>query len=362
MSLPRPSSLPKLALCSKFVSNPTSGEYAERGQAMDVLFRDMITGTSVQPDVVPVDPSAPPAYQLEEEDIAAVQWAVTTARFMARGAFIEARESELLVDPGNGVKPGTADCLCETERWSADLKSGLVRDYIAQQRAYALGFMDRFFVNSWTIYLLFCDERQMVTLTFERETAIAETQKLMASVKDPEAVATPNDYCDLCELRFRCPQKLELVAWFLRLDPATVNLMDHMGDPEKLGPLMDLTYDIAQDEKGVHAVFKAAGLALWQAGKPLPGWRLQNGNTSESVPAMQLAQLIELLGAPRVLAMMASVTGKKFREAWEMAKPGVPIPDGIIKTNHGSAFLVKKPKSKARAEKTKTEEKTNDNG
>jgi hypothetical protein len=298
-------------------------------------------------------------FMLEEEDISACQWAAVTARLLARGFPLESREEHLKVDPGCGVNPGTADLLCENGGWSADLKSGKVRNYMEQQRVYALGFMDRYFVDEWRVYLLFCDERTLVTLDFKRDSAIAETRTLIASIKDPLAVATPCDYCDWCANRWKCPQKLETVAWFLGLDPAAVDLSS-ITDPERIGSVLALTHAIAKDD-GVHDFLKSVALGLVSSGTPIEGWRLQNGQSSESVQAMQLSQLIDILGAPRVLSMMANITGKKFREMWELAKPGEAVPEHFIKTNHGAAFLVKKAVSKAKKTKAQPQEEEQDN-
>lgn len=331
----RPSSLPKLAECPKYVSSPLAGDAAERGTRMDTFFRALLSEENPAPDAL-----------LEEEDINACQWAAITSRLLARGFPLESREEALKVDPGCGVNPGTADLLCENGGWSADLKSGKIRNYMEQQRAYALGFMDRYFVDEWTVHLLFCDERAVVTLKFDRDSAIAETRSLIAGIKDPLAVATPCDYCDWCALRWKCPQKLEAVAWFLGLDPATVDL-SAITDAECIGPILALTHAIAKDD-GVHDFLKSVALGLVSSGTPIEGWRMQNGQSSESVQAIQLSQLIDLLGAPRVLSMMANITGKKFREMWELAKPGEAVPEHFIKTNHGAAFLVKKAASKAK--------------
>ena len=341
----RPSSLPKLALCPKYVGSEPTGGYADRGTRMDVAFREsIITGT------VPV--------LEDQEELAAVIWAATTAKLLARGSYLEARESELKVDPGCGVNPGTADLLCEGQRWSSDLKSGQVRNYMEQQRAYALGFMDRFFVDDWTVYLLFCDERLLVTLKFTREEAMAGQRSLVASVLDPYAAEQPNDYCDWCANRWKCQTRMESVAWFLGLDPATIDLMAYANDPEKVGALLALTHDIAKDD-GAHDVLKAGALGLIMAGKPVEGWKAQAGRKTETVESIQINQLIELIGAPRVLSLMGNITASKFRAMWELAKGAEePVPAGLIKESHGSAFLVKSKPKKEKATKTKTETKT----
>ena len=123
----RPSMLPKLQKCGHYRPD-VAGEAAERGTLIDFAFRDAINECWGR------------AQQLSDEDLEAVTWAVHTARAYAGGALLVSDERDLKVS-ALGLT-GTADLLCSAGLWSADLKTGQKRDYIAQQAAYALGFMD----------------------------------------------------------------------------------------------------------------------------------------------------------------------------------------------------------------------------
>ena len=96
MSL-RPSNLPKLAVCPCYVSNPEAGPAAARGSALDAVFRARMQGDLSQTDM-PYVPNA--------EDIAAVEWAVTTLKVLAGDAAVITREEDCGVTIPGFEKPG----------------------------------------------------------------------------------------------------------------------------------------------------------------------------------------------------------------------------------------------------------------
>lgn len=190
----RPSALPKLARCGHYQGDPVAGEAADRGTKLDVVFRALIQKQNVS------------VADLDEAERTAVKWAESTAWALAGNHALEARESELRIEAAGMT--GTADLLCEGGRWSADLKTGQIRNYREQQAAYALGFMDRYLVDEWTVYLLFCDAEQVETLRFTLESAteaISQALALYNGSVPPQA----NEYCGWCVKRFDCPARRE---------------------------------------------------------------------------------------------------------------------------------------------------------
>lgn len=329
---PRPSLLPKLAQCPRYESTEFAGAAADRGTAMDSAFRAILSGAHVG-----WTPEADP------DDIAAVKWAVDTSRVLAGGSPLEAREEFLRADSGIAAE-GTADLLCADRLWSADLKSGQVRDYEAQQAAYALGFMDQYFVDSWTVYLLFCDERQVVKHEFSRDGASGLTRSIVAAFNDPFAAPTPCDYCDWCAKRWKCPQKLEAVAWFLGIDPANIDLTTYATDPLKVGPLLDLTHAISKDD-GVHDMLRAGALGLILGGELVPGWRAQAGRVTSTVEPAKLTEL----GIPIPASLLPKLSLSRAESI--CAAGGRELPADIIETNHGQAFLAKTKATKPKKTK-----------
>lgn len=333
----RPSSLPKLAECPRYESEPMAGPAADRGTAMDAAFRAILNGSHVAflPDT-------------NAEDIAAIEWAVGSFRLLAGNAAVTAAESELRVQTPAG--PGTADGACPEKLFSVDLKSGQVRDYEAQMAAYALGFMEREFCEEWTTHLLFCDERKIVSQKWTQETAWDVVNPIIAMVKDPEAMPSPCDYCGWCSKRWTCQTRLEPLSMLLTGAPDKLDLVRIKADPADLGRLLDITHQIAKDD-GLHEELKSAALAHLLAQKAVPGWSLQKGRKTETVPALMLAEnfgpknLLRDAGSAKVMQAIGNVTGSKFKGLWsEVYGPETALPEGVIQTNHGAAFVAKSKK------------------
>lgn len=341
MSPLRPSLLPKLAECPRFEPEPIAGPAAERGTALDVVFRKTISG----------DAEAIKDLGDDEDVLAAVCWAVDTARILAGDATLEADEENLGIEAA--CMTGTADLLCEGRGWSADLKTGQVRNYREQQAAYALGFMDRFFAEEWTVYLLYCDERIVERIDFTRESAETMIRQVKARRFDPLSLPTPCDYCGWCALRWKCSPRLETVAWFLGLDPATVDFETEASDPARVGALLDLTHSIAKDD-GLHDMLKGKASAHLLAGAGVTGWKMQAGRETKTVPALRIQEaindksLLERAGTQAVFSALGTVTAAKFEAIWKQGYgPESLPPSDWIEVKHGAAFVAKAKKKKA---------------
>lgn len=334
MSPLRPSLLPKLAACPRYEPEPIAGAAAERGTELDVVFRAVLGGDNAALSALP-----------DEDALAAVTWAVDTSRILAGDALLEANEENLRIE-AEGMT-GTADLLCEARGWSADLKSGQVRNYLEQQAAYALGFMDRFFVEEWTVYLLFCDERQLVRMDFTREQAEGIIRGVKARRLDPLSLPTPCDYCGWCALRWKCRERLETVAWFLGLDPATVDFEKEASDPAHLGALLDLTHAVAKDG-GLHDMLKDKAGEHLLAGKAVPGWKMQAGRESRTVCALRIQEavngksLLQMAGSQNVFAALGAISAAKLEAIWQKAHgPDSAPPADWIEMKRGPAFVAK---------------------
>ncbi|CAB4186588.1 hypothetical protein UFOVP1329_40 [uncultured Caudovirales phage] len=306
---------------------------------MDVIFRGVLGGGTI-----------PDGTDAAEGD--AILWAAKMVRLLANGDAVQSAESDLEVRM-LGMK-GTADFAIPSQRVSGDLKSGQIRNYDEQQAAYAIGFMEREFVDEWTTHLLFCDEEVVVTRQWTLASATALIKPIVLKVKTPDALATQNEYCSWCRHRWTCKANTEPLSLLLTGAPDRLNIELIKSDPEKLGALMNLTHAIAKDD-GLHDELRKAGLATLIAGTPITGWSMTKGRTSESTSAGYLGEnfgnknLIRDAGTAKVLTVLGSITGKKFRELWAATYGETStVPEGIIKENHGSAFIAK---SKAKAKK-----------
>ncbi|CAB4136147.1 hypothetical protein UFOVP296_21 [uncultured Caudovirales phage] len=329
----RPSLLPKLSECPQYAPQPFAGDAAARGTVLDAIFRDMISGQFR----LGVDNITP-------DDRVALDWAVRTATELSQCHPMEAREEFLQVKV-EGMD-GTADLLCEGAEWSADLKTGQRYDYHAQQAAYALGFMDRFFLDEWVVYLLYCDLQELEVLRYTRDGAISEIRSIKAEVLggSPARVC---DYCGWCVKQWSCPTRLEQQAWFLGMSPDVLNLesaQDWSGD--KLASALALTNEITKDG-GLHDRLKTLGCAKIEAGQPLPGWKLQNGRNTKTVSALQLQHphkgktILEGAGTMKVMEAVGNISEAKFSALWTLVFGKDPIPEGVVVEKCGAPFLAK---------------------
>ena len=129
-----PSTLPKLAECALFEGAGGTSSAAERGTAVDLAIRNLI---SAENDVAIVG-----------EDAGAIAYGVDELTRLAKGSFIETREEYLAMAVPGLSKLGTADAVCKEQKWVADIKTGQVRDYRNQLQAYALACMEDNFETS----------------------------------------------------------------------------------------------------------------------------------------------------------------------------------------------------------------------
>ena len=335
MSL-RPSSLPKLAQCAKWQGEPIAGPAAERGNKLDEAFR-MILGKYPYQFAEDADP----------EDVAAVYWAVDSARLFSGGKHVETREENLRIECVGMT--GTADALCAERQWSADLKTGEIRDYRAQQAAYALGFMDREYTDTWTVLLLFCDERQVVTLDFSREEAERIVRGIVAKVKDPQAVPEPCDYCSWCALRWTCKERLAPLSQLLFGAPDKLDVERIKADPAMCGAVLAITHEI-QREDGLHDVLKAGAMDHITAGRSVTGFSKAMGRETRIVEAVTVARWTQDFGVAKVCAAYGSMSEKKFTGLWQHHFGNRPLPEDAVKVTHGLPYLMKSRAKKARSE------------
>lgn len=329
MSL-RPSSLPKLAACAKYQGAEFAGDAANRGTEMDTLYRGILAGTGTM--------------DITNEDHRAVWWAVETTRLLAHGSPILSAEDDLRIEACGMT--GTADAAIPDEDASIDLKSGEERDYHSQQAAYALGFMDRYFVDEWTVYLLYCDLRKVVKHQFTRAEAEDIVRHVVARVKDDLARPTPCEYCDWCAKKYRCRERLEGVAWWTGKDPATIDWDVELSDPARLAQFLDMCAVIAKDG-GLNDMARSRAKAFLVDGKEVPGYGLRNRKGSEWVLPLEVGRHIQRMGFGPVLDAYGNLSAEKFRALWAERITDRPFPEEIVQVGPGSQYVAStKKKSK----------------
>ena len=339
----RPSSLPKLAECVRFEGMAGAGPAAERGNVLDKLYREVLGG------VAELDPN--------NDDHRGIAWAVGMTRILANkqaddvGPEIFTTESILWKEDELRVQAmgmqGTADCALPHARTSIDLKTGQERNYMEQQSLYALGFMSRYNVDRWTVVLIYSDLRTMKTLDFTRPWAESIIRNLMARVNDPQAVATPCEYCNWCAKKYTCAERLETVAFWAGKDPATIDWQAEMNDPVKLAQFINLC-SLITSKDGLEDYARGLARDKLNTGEDVPGFVLRNRKGREYVEPETVAIHAEQLGIANILAAYGSLSAEKFKGLWETALSGVPFPTDEIKSGPGSQFVASQPKPKTK--------------
>jgi hypothetical protein len=325
MSL-RPSNLPKLAACSCYEPNPNAGPAAARGSALDALFRARMQGDLNHAEV---------SHDLNAEDVAAVEWAVTTLKVLAGDAPVITREEDCRVTIPGFENPGTADALILGKFAHADLKTGQIRNYREQMAAYALGLMETHFASEWTAHLLFCDQRQVVTLHFAYDEAKEVVEKVIAAFHDTGKQPVLCEYCGWCDKEMTCSPRLTLAQNAIAVSEPGFAFESILADNEKLGKFL-VACAVLEDFRG--RAEETAKERL-QAGASIPGWKLTTRRGPEFVDHITVGHHIQAIGFSAVLAAYGNLSAKKFRELWQAKFPQAPFPEEAVKHCHASLSL-----------------------
>ncbi len=324
MSL-RPSALPKLAQCACYESKANAGPAAERGTSLDAAFRAQMQSEPVPDDLL---------YTPIDADLENVAWAVTILRTLASGERVLTREDDCRVKM-LGME-GTADAIVPTKLVHADLKTGQKRNYREQMAAYALGLMEQHFASEWTAHLLFCDQREVVTLHFNYEEARSLVRGVVARYEDPQKQPTVCDYCNWCAKADTCPARLAIVSNALAATQPEFNHDVVLADNEKLGCF--LTSCAMLD--GFREKAEALAKQRLKAGETIPGWKLLSRRGPEFVQHDEVARHVTDMGVGPVIAAYGNLSAKKFRELWEQKMPSSrAFPEAAVKQGTASVSL-----------------------
>lgn len=324
MSL-RPSNLPKLAECACYEPNPNPGPAAERGSALDSLFRSRMIGMPDQTEMF---------YQPTEADLDAVEWAVVTVKALAGSNEVITREQDCRIVIPGFESGGTADALIPDKLAHADLKTGQKRNYREQMAAYALGLMEQHFASEWTAHLLFCDQKEVVTHRFTFEEARTIVGEVVAKFRDPAKRPMPCDYCGWCAKELTCEARLAIAERAVAAAVPGFDFAAILADTTKLGRFLAACSVLDGFRKQAETVAKER----LQVGAEIPGWKLVTRRGPEFVDHVAVGHHIKALGFGVILAAYGNLGAKKFREIWEQKMPrDKTFPEELVK--HGKATL-----------------------
>lgn len=221
----RPSALDKLKECSYFLNDPKGNEATERGTKMDDLFRESFR-------------TEPQSVDLPESDKKNVEWAVQYTMELANDCLVITGKQLCKVSITGFPDLGEVDALIAGKYMHVDLKSGQRRSYLRQQAAYALGLMDAYFTDSWTVFILFCDLQEVERLYFTYETAKEIIRLALEEYENPTPPRA-NDYCEWCAQFEKCPVPRSLAANSFKVPEGSIDFEAILTQPDQLGLFLD---------------------------------------------------------------------------------------------------------------------------
>jgi hypothetical protein len=202
--------------------------------------------------------------------------------------------------------------------------------------AYALGFMEAHFLSEWTTHLLFCDQRQLITLRFSYQEAWEIVAAVIARYNQPEKEPTPCDYCSWCFKAESCPARLQLAASALKQSDPEFNFELLLADNAQLGQFLTACATLDDFRERAEAVAKERLLA----GKLIPGWKVSSRKAPEFVVPDAVGRYIDRLGFGAVLGAYGNMSASKFRQLWAEKMPSEkPFPEDLIQQGKGSVSL-----------------------
>jgi hypothetical protein len=252
----RPSNLPNLKLCSWFRSEDTEqSEAAVRGTTVDTIYRQILTGLTDFPHGTAAE-------------IAAADWAACQTDVVVGKNLVLARKEDCQVQIPKFPAPGEVDALCPKLFCSFDLKTGQYYDYELQMTAYAWGLMEKYFAETWTTWLLFCDLRRVYRYAFSYERA----RQLVLEVHGRyEAAAAPvfNPYCSWCANASECPVLINRADQALALtEKPRFDFQGVLASPQRLGAFLTACCGVDPYQRQASARAKQ----YLQQKVEVPGW------------------------------------------------------------------------------------------
>jgi hypothetical protein len=315
-----PSSAPKLAECAVFVGASGSSAAAERGTAIDKAIRLAMDG-----DTAPID-------QLTGDDLTAATWGIETLRRLSGGEHVETREEYLAMAVPGLSKLGTADAICKRARWTADIKTGAVRNYRQQLAAYSLACMEDHFAESWTGHVVYVDQQLVRSYDFTRAEAEATTQRWISEATSEDAKPTPCEYCTWCQHFNECgaiTRQAESALALLKTDGRT---LDQIRSEIAADPLQMSVFAANWKTTEKHIAEPVIELLKQRlaAGDEIPGWKVSTSAGREYVEAEAIAKASANVSKETlILALGGKMSAKQFRQF--CADSGVEVDESAVK-------------------------------
>ncbi len=319
--------MPKLAECALFEGAGGTSSAAERGTAVDVAIRNLI---SAQDNVTFIG-----------EDSGAIAYGVEELTRLAKGSFIETREEYLAMAVPGLSKLGTADAVCKAEKWVADIKTGQIRNYRNQLQAYALACMEDNFETSWTAHVIYVDQKLIRSYEFTYEEAKQGTQRTIDRATSVEAKPTPSEYCSWCKHYNNCHaivrQAESAIALIPDINGNSIEAIRQriLATAESMGAFAK-EWKLA--EKEIAEPVLGHLKTRLENGDEVPGWKLTSMSGRKFVETEAIAKASQnITKETLILAMGGKLSEKSYLEL--CANNGVEPDQEAVKTGAHSLQL-----------------------
>ena len=214
-----------------------------------------------------------------------------------------------------------------------DWKTGQMRDHQPQAAAYGLMAMDAAGENSVEVVFAYLDQRGLVRHEFTRSSAESVVMGILGRVKDGTEAPTPNPYCGFCSVKPTC------TAWRSMAVSALVAVDEELAelfaggleriktDPEGSGKFYTrakMFISLVEDAKFPEVIKEHL-----EAGRIVPGFRLQRKKGKSTIdPATWLERIAPLAG-PEAAAMV-NVSVPKVMKWWNERRKGQVLPVEVV--------------------------------
>jgi hypothetical protein len=272
-----------------------------------------------------------------EAEIAAADWAASQTDLVIGKSPVLARKEDCQVRIPRFPNPGEVDALCPKLFCSFDIKTGQYYDYELQMAAYAWGLMEKFFAETWTTWLLFCDLRRVYKYAF----TYSKARRLVLEVAARyEAAAAPtfNLYCVWCANAAECPALINRADHALTLsEKPNFDFTALLADPQRLGAFLTACRAIEPYQQQAQDRAKQYLLAKTD----VPGWSLVTRSPGKYVEPPAVVPLVARLGAGRVLEEYGHLSEAKYAKLCAEARLN---PDSAaVKNGAGATYLRSAP-------------------
>ena len=215
-------------------------------------------------------------------------------------------------------KMGTADGLCRSLSWVADIKTGQVRNYREQLACYCLACMNDEFKTSYTAHVIYVDQECVRSYDFTYEEAERIVLNVLEKATSKYAEPTPCEYCSWCKHYTTCNKIVTQAESAIALIPAEegrslTQIKDLiLSSNESIGDFVR-NWKLAEKEIAEPVIEEIK--ARLKSGAEIAGWKLTTGSGRKFVETAAIADASRNVSIETtILALGGKMSDKKYLE------------------------------------------------